>query len=53
MLFNGATTVLIVLMLLAYMGFEKYMETKQIESISNIDGLTYEELQSVIKQIMK
>lgn len=42
---------IMILGLIGYAIFEKYMETRQIDSVSKIEGLTYEELKSLIKQI--
>lgn len=44
---------IIVLGLIGYGVFAKLMETRQIEAISNVDGITYKELQNLIEQIKR
>lgn len=43
----------IVLILVIYGIFAKFMETRQIEAISKVDGITYKELQNLIEQIKR
>lgn len=41
---------IMVLGFLLYMGYEKYCETKQINSITRMEGLTYKEIDYLIKK---
>lgn len=42
---------LILIGFLLYMAYDKHCETKQIESISKMDGLTYEQIDELVSKI--
>lgn len=45
--------ILLCFALIGYCFYSKYAEIKQIDSISKIDGITYEELNNLIDKIKR
>lgn len=43
--------IILMLLLLTYMAYEKHCETKRVEAVSRMDWLTYEEIEKLISRV--